>query len=81
MVRLGSSVQVRSEACNEVRKVDEMAKAKKGAVDKIALQCSECDRKNYTTTKNRRNVQGKLELNKYCKWDRKVTLHKEAKIK
>jgi len=55
--------------------------AKKGAVDKIALQCSECNRKNYTTTKNRRNIQGKLEFNKYCKWDRKITLHKEAKIK
>jgi len=64
-----------------VRKVDEMAKTNKGAIDKIALQCSECNRKNYTTTKNRRNIQGKLGLNKYCKWDRKVTLHKEAKIK
>jgi len=64
-----------------IRKVDEMPKAKKGAIDKIALRCGECNRKNYTTTKNRRNVQRKLELNKYCKWDRKVTLHKETKIK
>ena len=58
-----------------------MAKAKKSAIDEIALQCSECKRKNYTTTKNRRNIQGKLEFNKYCRWDRKVTLHKETKIK
>ncbi len=58
-----------------------MAKAKKGAVEKIALQCSECGRKNYTTSKNRRNIQGKMEFKKYCKWDKKVTLHKEAKIK
>jgi len=57
-----------------------MAKAK-SAVDLIALQCSECNRRNYTTSKNRRNVQGKLELMKYCRWDRKHTLHKEAKIK
>ena len=58
-----------------------MAKAKKGAVEKIALKCSECDRRNYTTQKNRRNMQGKLELMKYCKFDHKHTLHKESKIK
>jgi len=58
-----------------------MAKAKKGAVEKIALKCSECDRRNYTTEKNRRNMQGKLELMKYCKFDKKHTLHKESKIK
>jgi large subunit ribosomal protein L33 len=57
-----------------------MAKAKT-AVELVSLQCSECKRKNYTTTKNRRNVQGKLELRKYCRWDRRHTLHKEAKIK
>ncbi len=58
-----------------------MAKAKKGAVEIIALQCTECNRRNYTTTKNRRNMQGKLELRKYCPSDRKHTLHREAKVK
>lgn len=57
-----------------------MAK-KSGSVEKIALQCPECNRKNYTTRKNKKNVQGKLELKKYCKWDKKHTLHKETKIK
>jgi large subunit ribosomal protein L33 len=55
--------------------------SKKTAVELIALQCSVCKRKNYTTKKNRRNMQEKLELNKYCKFDHKHTLHKEAKIK
>jgi large subunit ribosomal protein L33 len=55
--------------------------SKKSAVELIALQCSVCKRKNYTTEKNRRNMQEKLELNKYCKFDHKHTLHKEAKIK
>ncbi len=55
--------------------------AKKTAVELIALQCSECKRKNYTTKKNRKNMQGKLELNKYCPFDRKHTLHKETKVK
>ncbi len=58
-----------------------MASKKKGPVEKIALQCSECKRKNYTTEKNRKNIQGKMEFNKYCKFDRKHTVHKEAKIK
>jgi large subunit ribosomal protein L33 len=55
--------------------------SKKTAVELIALQCSECKRKNYTTQKNRRNMQEKLELKKYCPFDRKHTLHKETKIK
>lgn len=59
---------------------EEMA-SKKTAVELVALQCSECKRKNYTTEKNRRNTQEKLELNKYCPFDRKHTLHKETKIK
>jgi large subunit ribosomal protein L33 len=57
------------------------AKGKAKVVEKIALQCTECNRKNYTTTKNRRNIQGKIELKKYCPHDRKHTLHKEAKVK
>jgi len=55
--------------------------SKKTAVEIIALQCSECKRKNYTTYKNRKNIQGKLELKKYCPFDRKHTLHKETKAK
>jgi large subunit ribosomal protein L33 len=55
--------------------------SKKTAVELVALQCSECKRKNYTTKKNRRNIQEKLEFNKYCPFDRKHTLHKETKIK
>jgi large subunit ribosomal protein L33 len=57
-----------------------MAKGK-SAVELIALQCSVCKRKNYTTKKNRKNMQEKLELSKYCKFDHKHTPHKEAKIK
>jgi large subunit ribosomal protein L33 len=55
--------------------------SKKQVVELIAMQCSECKRRNYTTSKNRRNLQEKLELKKYCPWDRKQTLHQETKIK
>ncbi len=58
-----------------------MAKSKKGAVEIIALQCAECKRRNYTTKKNRRNIQGKLEKKKYCPFDRKHTVHKETKVR
>jgi large subunit ribosomal protein L33 len=58
-----------------------MAKKSKGAVELIALKCSDCNRRNYTTSKNRRNIQGKLELKKYCKWCKTSVLHKETKIK
>ncbi len=58
-----------------------MASKKKQNVEIIALQCTECKRRNYTTKKNRKTSQEKLELMKYCKWDRKHTLHKETKVK
>ncbi len=48
--------------------------------EQINLQCTECKRKNYITTKNKQNVQEKLDLMKYCRFDRKHTLHKEIKV-
>lgn len=58
-----------------------MASKKKGAVEIIALQCTVCKRRNYTTYKNRKNKEGKLELMKYCPFDKKHILHKETKVK
>jgi large subunit ribosomal protein L33 len=58
-----------------------MASKKNKSVEIIAMACEECKRRNYTTKKNRKNTQGKLELKKYCKWDKKHTLHKETKVK
>ncbi len=66
---------------NTYQEGDIMASKKKGPVEKISLACAECNRRNYYTEKNRRNMQGKLELMKYCKHDRKHTLHKESKVK
>ncbi len=45
----------------------------------IALECSECKRRNYTTKKDKRKNPDKLELKKYCPFDRKHTLHREIK--
>ncbi len=53
--------------------------AKKGPRKIITLECKECKERNYTTKKNDRNTTDKLELNKYCKRDKKHTVHKEIK--
>ena len=45
----------------------------------IQLECTECKRRNYSTSKNKKNTPEKLELNKYCKHCRKTTKHKETK--
>ncbi len=46
---------------------------------KITLVCSECKQRNYDSTKNKKNNPDRLELNKYCRFCRKHTLHKESK--
>jgi len=45
----------------------------------IKLQCSVCKNINYYTRKNKKTTDRKLEFNKWCKYCRKTTLHKEAK--
>lgn len=47
--------------------------------DIIHLQCTTCKRKNYSTTKNKKKQQGKLEVKKYCPFCRKHEPHKEVK--
>ncbi len=49
--------------------------------DKIKLVSSAGTGHYYTTTKNKRTMEGKLELKKYDPVVRKHVLYKEAKIK
>jgi len=46
---------------------------------KITLACTECKQRNYDTEKNKKNDPDRLEMNKYCRFCRKHTLHKETK--
>ncbi len=46
--------------------------------NKITLACTECKR-NYNTTKNKKNNPDRIELRKFCKFPGKETLHKETK--
>ena len=43
----------------------------------VILECTECKRRNYRTMKEKRNTPERLEKKKYCKFERKHTLHRE----
>ena len=45
----------------------------------ITLACTECKQRNYQTNKNKKNDPDRIELNKYCKFCKKHTLHKKTK--
>ena len=45
----------------------------------LTLACTECKRRNYSSTKNKRTTPDKLELKKYCRFCQKHTVHKETK--
>jgi large subunit ribosomal protein L33 len=43
------------------------------------LACSDCKRRNYVTTRNKRTMTNRMEIKKYCPAERKRTLHRETK--
>ncbi len=45
----------------------------------ITLQCTECKRRNYTSTKNKKSASERLELKTFCPFCRKHQVHKEIK--
>ncbi len=45
----------------------------------VTLACSDCKQRNYQTNKNKKNDPDRLQFNKYCKFCKKQTLHKETK--
>jgi large subunit ribosomal protein L33 len=47
--------------------------------ENVTLQCSDCKRRNYTSTRNKKKQTEKTELKKFCSFCRKHTLHKEVK--
>mgnify|MGYP001580496951 CR=1 len=45
----------------------------------IKLECAECKRINYYSTKNKKKIKNRLELKKFCRHCKKHTPHKETK--
>jgi len=56
-----------------------MAKKSKGARVKITLACTACQQRTYDTDKNKKNDPERLVMNKYCRFCKKATEHKETK--
>ena len=52
--------------------------SKKGAREIVGMICKECKSQNYVTTRNKINMEKKLEILKFCKRCKKATLHKET---
>jgi len=46
----------------------------------VRLRCTACKNKNYYVHKNKKAVERKLELKKYCKFCKKSVSHKEVKL-
>lgn len=45
----------------------------------IKLECTQCRKVNYHSTKNKKTIKARLELKKFCKTCKKSTPHKETK--
>lgn len=48
--------------------------------DQISLQCDQCKRRNYMSSRNKKKSTEKLSLRKFCAACRTHTLHKEGKV-
>jgi large subunit ribosomal protein L33 len=46
---------------------------------KVTLECTECKRRNYITKKNKVNDRERIEMKKYCRFERKHTVHRETR--
>ena len=46
--------------------------------EQIILECTVCKQRNYLSTRDKRKTPEKIEVKKYCKFDRKHTMHKES---
>ena len=54
-----------------------MAKSEKRV--KVTLACEDCKRRNYITVKSKVNDRERIEMKKYCRWDKRHTVHKETR--
>ena len=45
----------------------------------VTLACEVCKRRKYITLKNKVHDRERIELKKYCRWDRQHTVHKETR--
>jgi len=46
---------------------------------KITMACADCKQRNYDTMKNKKTHPDRIEMNKYCRFCKKHTSHKETR--
>ena len=46
---------------------------------KVTLACETCKRRNYITMKSKLNDRERIEMKKYCCWERVYILHRETR--
>jgi len=56
-----------------------MAKGKKAGREYVFLECDKCGNRNYRTSHKTAGGAARLELKKYCRFDREHTVHKEKR--
>jgi large subunit ribosomal protein L33 len=47
--------------------------------EQVILECTVCKQRNYLSTRDKRKTPEKYQMKKYCRFDRKHTMHKESK--
>jgi len=68
-----------NDKANDNTSTERLAVAKNEKRVKVTLACEVCKRRNYITMKNKQNDRERIEMQKYCRWDRQHTLHKETR--
>ena len=53
--------------------------AKAGIRIAVTMACTDCQERNYETTKSKRNTPDRLEVRKYCQWCKSHQPHKETR--
>ena len=77
LIIVGSPVRVRPPLQGIEQRSNRVAKNEKRV--KVTLACEVCKRRNYITMKNKQNDRERIEMRKYCPFDRQHTLHKETR--
>ena len=47
--------------------------------EQVILECTVCKQRNYLSTRDKRKTPEKYTMKKYCRFERKHTMHKESK--
>jgi large subunit ribosomal protein L33 len=73
------TARTETNSANREKRTEGAVVAKNEKRVKVTLACEVCKRRNYITTKNKQNDRERIEMRKYCSFERQHTLHKETR--